>query len=71
MIESMSKRFGRRLKEARLKAGLSQEGLASKAGLHRTYIGMLERSKRNITLSNAERLAIALGMKLSDLLQDL
>jgi len=71
MSEQMSKRFGKRLREARLKAGLSQEELAAKARVHRTYVGMIERAKRNITLSNAERFAKALGIKLSDLLQNL
>ena len=67
----MSKRFGKRLREARLRAGLSQEELAAKARLHRTYVGMIERAKRNITLSNAESLAKALGMKLFELIRDL
>ena len=69
--EPMSKRFGKRLREARLRAGLSQEELAAKARLHRTYVGMIERAKRNITLSNAESLAKALGMKLFELIRDL
>jgi len=67
----MSKRLGKRLREARLRTGLSQEELAGKAGLHRTYVGMIERAERNITLANAERFSIALGVKLSDLLRDL
>ncbi|OGJ60788.1 transcriptional regulator [Candidatus Peribacteria bacterium RIFCSPLOWO2_02_FULL_51_10] len=67
----MSKRFGKRLREARLRVGLSQEELAAKARLHRTYVGMIERAKRNITLSNAESLAKALGMKLFELIRDL
>lgn len=71
MPEPMSKRFGKRLREARLRVGLSQEELAAKARLHRTYVGMIERAKRNITLSNAESLAKALGMKLFELIRDL
>lgn len=71
MSEHISKRFGKRLREVRLIAGLSQEDLAGKAGLHRTYVGMIERARRNITLASAERIAKALGQKLSDLLRDL
>lgn len=70
MPEPMRKRFGKRLREARLRAGLSQEELAGTAGLHRTYVGMIERAERNITLANAERFSSALGIKLSDLLRD-
>ena len=68
MAEHISQRFGKRLKEVRQKAKLSQEELAVKAGLHRTYVGMIERAKRNITLSNAQKLSEALNMPLSTLL---
>ncbi len=50
------------LKEARLKMGLSQEGLAEIADLHRTYVGAVERAERNITLVSLEKLANALGV---------
>ena len=45
-------KFGKRVREERLKQNLSQEQLASKAGVHRTYIGMVERAEKNITLEN-------------------
>jgi len=47
---------------------LSQEDLAHKAGFHRTYIGMIERAERNITLGNIERISIALNIPITKLL---
>ena len=58
-----------KLKEARRQSGLSQEQLAELAGLHRTYIGMIERAEKNITLCNIEKLATALHVELSELLK--
>ncbi|MEZ4959301.1 MAG: helix-turn-helix transcriptional regulator [Saprospiraceae bacterium] len=52
--------FGEKVRELRKEKGLSQEELAFKADLHRTYIGMIERAEKNITLLNIERLAKAL-----------
>lgn len=54
--------FGNRVKEERLKLGISQEELAERAGLHRTYIGMIERAEKNITLLNIEKIAEALNI---------
>ena len=64
-------KFGKRVREERTKNNLSQEELASKAGVHRTYIGMIERAEKNITLENIEKIANALNLKLSDLFEDL
>jgi transcriptional regulator with XRE-family HTH domain len=50
---------------------LSQEELANRANLHRTYIGAVERSERNITLVNADKIAHALSVKLSDLTKEI
>ncbi|MBA3532041.1 MAG: helix-turn-helix transcriptional regulator [Ardenticatenales bacterium] len=61
--------FAINMKKLRLIRGLSQEALADKAGLHRTYIGAVERCERNITLINAERIAIALDVNLYDCLK--
>lgn len=49
---------------------ISQEDLAHKADLHRTYIGMIERAEKNITLCNMEKIANALEVKIEDLLKD-
>jgi transcriptional regulator with XRE-family HTH domain len=66
----VAKVFGQNMKKYRIAAGLSQEGLANKARLHRTYIGAVERGERNITLLNAERIASALGVHLTDCLRE-
>ncbi|UKP00219.1 helix-turn-helix domain-containing protein [Nostoc sp. UHCC 0870] len=62
-------RFGQRVRDERLKQGLSQEELAEKAGLHRTYIGMIERAEKNITLINIDKLAKALELTIDNLLK--
>ena len=62
--------FAENIKRFRQKQGLSQEALADLAGLHRTYIGAVERGERNITLLNANKIAEALGVKLSDCLKE-
>jgi transcriptional regulator with XRE-family HTH domain len=61
--------FGQRVREERLKQGLSQEALAEKAGVHRTYIGMIERAEKNITLINIEKIAKALRVEIGTLLK--
>lgn len=53
--------FGKKVREVRKKQGLSQEELGAKAKLHRTYIGMIERGEKNITLESMEKIAKALG----------
>jgi len=60
-------KFGERVRELRKEKGLSQEQLAFKANLHRTYIGMIERAEKNITLINIEKLAKALEVKVREL----
>jgi transcriptional regulator with XRE-family HTH domain len=63
-------KFGNKVRKERNKLGLSQEELASKANVHRTYIGMIERAEKNITLENIEKVAKALDLKLSDFFSD-
>ena len=60
-------RFGQRLRELRLAKGLSQEELAFRAGLHRTYVSSTERGQRNVALLNIEKLAAALEVEMADL----
>lgn len=59
------------LKRLRSSAGLSQEELADRAGLHRTYISSVERGERNVTLENIFHLAAGLGVDPRELLKPL
>ena len=63
-------KFGKRVREIRKLNGLSQEQLSFKADLHRTYIGMIERAEKNITLINVEKIANALEVSIKDLFND-
>ncbi|MFA6595900.1 MAG: helix-turn-helix transcriptional regulator [Bacilli bacterium] len=60
------KKFGVKVRDLRKQKNLSQEDLADKAGLHRTYIGMIERAEKNITLLNIEKIANALEVSIKD-----
>jgi transcriptional regulator with XRE-family HTH domain len=61
--------LARNLRQLRAERGLSQEELGDLVGLHRTYIGSVERGERNISIDNIARLAEAFGIKLSKLLE--
>jgi transcriptional regulator with XRE-family HTH domain len=61
--------LGRNVRAERKKSGYSQEDLAEKSGLYRTYIGVVERGERNITLSKCSEIAQALNVALSDLIR--
>ena len=63
--------FGQRIRDLRKKRDLSQEELADKAGLHRTYIGMIERAEKNITLLNIQKIALALEITICDLFKEI
>jgi len=69
MQKSILQKFGARVREERIRRGLSQERLAEKAGVHRTYIGMIERAEKNITLINIEKIAQALELPIDKLLR--
>lgn len=60
--------FGNKVRKLRKEKKLSQEDLACKANLHRTYIGMIERAEKNITLTNVAKIANALGVSINNLL---
>ena len=61
------KRFGNKVRDLRTAQGMSQEVLAQKSGLHRTYIGGIERGERNISLINIEKIAKALKLSITDI----
>jgi len=66
MSQSVLQRFGQKVRTERIKLGLSQEELAARAGVHRTYIGMIERAEKNITLENIGKICKGLNLKLGD-----
>jgi len=63
--------FGRRVRELRAQRKISQEELADNAGIHRTYIGSVERGERNISLENIVRIARALRVPARELLSEI
>ncbi|MDO8612306.1 MAG: helix-turn-helix transcriptional regulator [Dehalococcoidia bacterium] len=65
--DDIKTRFGQRLRELRQAKGLSQEELAFRAGLHRTYVSSTERGQRNVALVNIEKLATALEVEMAGL----
>lgn len=68
-MQSILEKLGQKIREHRLAIGLSQEELASVAGLHRTYIGSVERGERNVSLQNIVAIARALSISPSTLLE--
>ncbi len=69
MKRGVLQKFGQKVRAERVRLGLSQEELASRAGVHRTYIGMIERAEKNITLENIEKIAKALKISIADFFQ--
>jgi transcriptional regulator with XRE-family HTH domain len=61
--------FGDNVQKYRKEKQISQEKLAELAGVHRTYVGMIERAEKNITLRNMEKIAKALNLEIKDLLE--
>ncbi|WP_272506363.1 helix-turn-helix domain-containing protein [Salinibacter ruber] len=68
--ERIQQAFGDSLRSARLDAELSQEELAHRAKLDRSYVGSVERGERNISLENIVKLSRALEISLADLFAD-
>lgn len=67
-VERARDRVARHMRAMRAELGLSQEALADLVHMHRTYIGSIERSERNVSLDNIERIANALGADVAELL---
>ena len=67
--DALLRAIGQNLRKARLTKGWSQEQLSFESGLHRTYVGAVERGERNITVINLRKLASVLGVKLSVLVK--
>ena len=65
----MNRALAENIRRRRASVGLSQEELAARCGVHRTYIGAIERGERNVTLDTVERIAEALGTPALDLLK--
>lgn len=68
-VGDLQKVVGRNLRAYRMEKGLSQEDFAEVVGVHRTYMGGLERGERNLTLQSLERIAEVLGLDVIDLLR--
>lgn len=62
-------RLGKRIRELRKKIGISQEELGFRSGLHRTYIGSVERAEQNVSIDNIHRIAKALKVSPKELLE--
>ncbi len=60
--------LGQKVREERIKKGISQEHLGQLAKVHRTYVGMIERGEKNITIFNLRKFAQALGLHVRDLI---
>ncbi len=60
-------KFGAKVRKLRQARGLSQEAFADVCGLHRTYVGAIERGERNVSLENIEKIAKALGISIASL----
>ena len=66
-MRTIQEQIGVRVRELRERQGVSQEALAATCGLHRTYIGLIERGERNLSLSVIEQIAAGLGVGVGDL----
>jgi len=69
-VDALQHQFGHVVRRRRLATGLSQEALAAAAGLHRTYVGLLERGLRMPSILIAQKVARALGMTTGELLDE-
>ncbi len=68
---TLAERFGALVRRLRKEQGFSQEGFAFRVGVHRTYMGDIERGEKNVTLVTANKIAKALGLTLAGLLLEM
>ncbi len=68
---TLAERFGALVRRLRKEQGFSQEGFAFRVGVHRTYMGDIERGEKNVTLVTANKIAKALGFTLAGLLLEM
>lgn len=68
-MAEINKQVGRNIRKYRKKKGLSQEELGFEAGLHRAYVGQIERGEKNIGLINLEKIAKALNISVDHLIK--
>lgn len=71
MAKRLAKSIGLRIRQLREAQGLSQEELAAQCGVHRTYVGMIERAEKNISVASLAKFAKALRTTMSSLLEGL
>jgi transcriptional regulator with XRE-family HTH domain len=69
--KALLKKLGNKIRELRASVGLSQEELAEKVGIHRTYIGSVERGERNVSIINMFYIARSLNSSLSELFESI
>ena len=69
-VGDLQKTVGRNLRAYRQKRGLSQEAFANVLGIHRTYMGGVERGERNLTLKSLEKMAERIGVEVRELLEE-
>jgi transcriptional regulator with XRE-family HTH domain len=67
--KSLLVKLGHNIRAERFRNGYSQEELSEKSGLHRTYIGVVERGEKNVTIFSCSKIARALNINLSDLIR--
>jgi transcriptional regulator with XRE-family HTH domain len=67
----LAKKIGAQIRRLRIKAEMSQEEFADRCGLHRTYVGSVERGEKAITIETAQKIVKALGLSLSQFFRQL
>jgi len=70
-MKKIQESIGQKIRELRVKKGFSQEKFAELVGVHRTYIGMIERGEKTITIVTAKKVSNALEISLSELFKDI